>query len=107
MGKPDACQLSDPLDADAQLLAEAILQNAAEAKAMAASSGADNSGDCIGLHRDGGKEFNLRAKMRNIRAMQRGNWKPRFQIGDIVECKYKAGWSRATVVQHRYREPDW
>jgi hypothetical protein len=91
---------------DTQLLAEAILQSAAEAKTMAE---AKTVTDPYENPDDGKSEKDpcLLAKVRAIRAMQRGNWKPRFQIGDAVECKYQGEWYRATVVQHRYREPDW
>merc|ERR1719379_1851461 len=85
-----------------------MLRSAAEAKAMAAEHAEAEVADAC-LHRDGEnvKEVELRARVKAMRAMQRGNWKPRFRIGDVVECKYAGGWCRATVTKYRYREAEW
>lgn len=84
-------------DADDQLIANAILQSAAEAKAMASGQ------FCTCAPKD----EDLRSRVRAVRAMLRGNWRPRFQVGAVVECRLSDGWYRATIRQHRYREEEW
>jgi len=90
------CRLAD---ADDKLIADAMLRSAAEAEAMDAKHAR------LGFELV--KDLELRARVKAFRAMHRANWKPRFHIGDVVECNLSAGWKRATVRQQRYREPEW
>eukprot|EP00420_Gonyaulax_spinifera_P019591 CAMPEP_0197908710 /NCGR_PEP_ID=MMETSP1439-20131203/67310_1 /TAXON_ID=66791 /ORGANISM="Gonyaulax spinifera, Strain CCMP409" /LENGTH=176 /DNA_ID=CAMNT_0043530217 /DNA_START=167 /DNA_END=697 /DNA_ORIENTATION=- len=90
-------------DADDQLIADAMLQSAAEAKAMAAGRACT----CAYVQSDSSKDEDLRSRVRAVRAMLRGNWRPRFKVGAVVECRHSDGWYRATIKQQRYREPEW
>jgi hypothetical protein len=85
----------------------ARFQDMTKANALQGGANEPNDGIPIVRKQDDG---NLQTKMATIRAMQRqhrSNWKPRFQVGASVECRCQGGWYRATVVQQRYREPDW
>jgi len=90
------------VDADAQLLEEAILQNAAITARAAPAAEAQECDLC-----DFSDRIDLLGKVRAKRAMQSRNWKPRFCIGDRVDCNCKDGWCQANIVEHRYREPEW
>mmetsp|Transcript_40736 Transcript_40736/g.75721 ORF Transcript_40736/g.75721 Transcript_40736/m.75721 type:complete len:212 (+) Transcript_40736:46-681(+) len=104
---PDRARISvtPPQDADVQLLEAAILRNAAEAEAIARKQSMQSCDNDLGLcKRD---QSDTRARLRAARAMLRGSWKPRFVIGEAVECFCDNGWCQGRVVKHRYREPEW
>mmetsp|Transcript_38376 Transcript_38376/g.103924 ORF Transcript_38376/g.103924 Transcript_38376/m.103924 type:complete len:215 (-) Transcript_38376:119-763(-) len=90
-------------DTDDQLIADAMSRSAAEAKVMAAGRSCTRAF----VRSDGAKDEDLRSRVRAVRAMLRGTWRPRFQVGAVVECHISDGWHRATIRQHRYREEEW
>lgn len=102
-GRKAAAAGSQLADADDQLIADAMLQSAAEAKTMAAG----HACTCACVQSDSAKDEYLRSRVRAVRAMLGRNWRPRFQIGAVVECHLSDGWCRATIRQQRYREQEW
>eukprot|EP00413_Alexandrium_margalefii_P034236 CAMPEP_0204578156 /NCGR_PEP_ID=MMETSP0661-20131031/42759_1 /ASSEMBLY_ACC=CAM_ASM_000606 /TAXON_ID=109239 /ORGANISM="Alexandrium margalefi, Strain AMGDE01CS-322" /LENGTH=175 /DNA_ID=CAMNT_0051587059 /DNA_START=174 /DNA_END=701 /DNA_ORIENTATION=+ len=101
-GRKAAAAGSQLPDADDQIIADAMLQSAAEAKAMAAG----HACTCAYVQSDSAKD-DLRSRVRAARALLRSNWRPRFHVGAVVECRYSNGWYRATIRQQRYREQEW
>eukprot|EP00747_Dinoflagellata_sp_TGD_P219212 gnl/TRDRNA2_/TRDRNA2_91363_c0_seq1.p1 gnl/TRDRNA2_/TRDRNA2_91363_c0~~gnl/TRDRNA2_/TRDRNA2_91363_c0_seq1.p1 ORF type:complete len:210 (+),score=25.03 gnl/TRDRNA2_/TRDRNA2_91363_c0_seq1:55-684(+) len=89
------------LDADTLLLEEAISQNSAD---CASHGPVDNGQSCP---QEDEWARGVRERFRAARAMHRSDWKPRFQVGERVECSCNGGWRKAVVVQVRYREPEW
>mmetsp|Transcript_38375 Transcript_38375/g.103921 ORF Transcript_38375/g.103921 Transcript_38375/m.103921 type:complete len:215 (-) Transcript_38375:119-763(-) len=102
-GRKAAAARSQLADTDDQLIEDAMLRSAAEAEVMAAGRACTRPY----VRSDGAKDEFLCSRVRAARAMLRGTWRPRFQVGAAVECHLSDGWYRATIGQHRYREEEW
>jgi len=96
------CPKVQVIDADTLLLEEAILQNSADYASHVSVDDVQSHPAQDALTKE------MRERFRAARAMHRKSWKPRFQVGDRVECNHRdGGWQHAEVVKVRYREREW